>query len=185
MGPLESARKGGHRSPRVFRSDQTGRNQRPNRADAVGTWKSRIFYPFLNVVGPVHAGMLCTERVSDVEAVEVKSYQVAKSRGLDPVQRVDVFFAIVQDRGVDQFRFNYADVDSWIARGGIPDSRAHSIRLRGFQRNAEILGRHERFRVFLVNPSGKGNRARRVFSFGSDISLSFRTHSACLAVAVL
>src|ERR1035437_5934056 len=97
MDALKPTCEGRHGSSGIFRADQTGRNKRGNGSDAIRTGKPRILDSGLNVLGPVHSGMLRTKRKGKVEAIEVKSNQVAKRRGLDTVEGVDRCFMTFQD----------------------------------------------------------------------------------------
>src|ERR1035437_7938190 len=89
MDALKPACEGRHGSPGIFRADQACRDKRGNGYDAIRTRKPRLLDSALNVMGPVHSGMLRTERIGKLEAIEVKSDQVAKRRSLFSAESVD------------------------------------------------------------------------------------------------
>src|SRR5208337_1924196 len=167
----------------IVRADQAGRDQRGNASNAIRAGKLWILDARLNVLGPVHCRMLRTERKGKIKAVEVKSDQVTKRRGLNPVERVDRRFAIFQDRFVNQLGRDETNVNSGIPARGIPCSGAQPGMLRNFQSDLKAAGSQQPVCVFRIN-DGRERSTLHVAIYSGGAAISFVMHFCRFTVAI-
>src|SRR5215469_1131277 len=147
------------------RANHASRNQRGNRCNTVRTRKFGVLHSGLDVFGPLDGRMLRPQRITQIEAVEVKGDQVAEGRSLDAVEGVDHRFVALQESSIDELRFDETNVNVGITACGIPRSGCHPV-MDIFQGDPESARSQNPTSIFRIDECG--NRSILCFTPASS-----------------